>query len=129
MLYVLRHCLLLLLMLTLPMQGVSAALLSVQMQQAHRADASVQARAQADACHHGYTLSASDDGSRQAPHDGHPLPAKAKTCAGCCGSLAAGFELSSRLAPRPDQNYLAAELPTPEGVIPAGPERPPRRLS
>lgn len=128
MLRALSRCLLLLLMLTLPLQGVSAALFAVQMQRSDHAGSS--AGMPDETCHHAHAMRASDaHGSSAASQDAHHMPGKLKTCAGCCGSLAAGFEFSRQLPAHPGQSYLAADLPTPEGVIPGGPERPPRHPS
>ncbi len=120
MLRLLRHCLLLMLMLTIPVQGVSAALMAAM--GPHHESGMTQS---AVSCHE--DASAMADSSPHLP--GKPVPAKGKVCSTCCAGVMAASEVVLHPVARPARHFGASERPSPEGVIPAGLERPPRRLS
>ncbi len=121
MLRALRHCLLLMLMLTVPVQGVSAALMAAMGQ--HHESGMTQS---AISCHEDGAAMADDS----SPHPlGKPAPAKSKVCSTCCAGVMAASEVVLHPVARPARHFGASERPSPEGIIPDGLERPPRRLS
>lgn len=124
MLRVFRHCLVLLLMLTLPLQGVSATLMAViPMHEAGMLTG-------AEDCHGHVAQSMQDDDSTgQQGLPGKPAPMKTKACGSCCAGLMAPLSTSFHPALRLAGRQPMSEVLAPEGIIPALFERPPRQLS
>ena len=128
----LRLLLVWLIMLTLPLQGVSASVMAMRMggdpvQPAGTAH-STSAMQMAD-CHE-MMMSASD--ARHDDHLGHssPAPLKAKVCGSCCVGVLHGASLAPQVASLPAGNtYLTQLYHEPTGFIPDGLERPPCALS
>lgn len=129
MLRVARLLLVCLLSLTLPVQGIAAALMAVN-DGALQTSLSPEAAASPMAgCHTGHT------GQPEATDHGQPGSgsasdlAKLKTCGSCCAAAMAILAAVPALLPPLPERFVAAPVPAREGVIPDGLERPPRFLS
>lgn len=127
MLHALRHCLVLLLMLTLPLQGVSAALMAGMPMHEHEASAQTSA---AEDCHgHGAQAMQDNDTSARQGMPGKPAPMKTKACGSCCSGLMASVSASLHPVAHLAGRQLIPDALTPEGIIPDSLERPPRQFS
>lgn len=132
-----RTFLVALLMLALPLQGVSAAVMAMSMERgtASMAEAAVEPEymtschdmdmadmAQAD---HGMAASHTPGGQID-----HHMPAKLKVCGTCCVGVMFGASTGVQVpAPLGATVYLSLNLIEPLGFIPDGLERPPRSNS
>lgn len=118
---VFRHVLVLLLMLTLPLQGVSAALMAVTGSH-HETISSA-----ADDCHgHDATAFTGNSAADTAtPH----VPLKAKVCCSTCYGVMAISEIPPHRTGETRHHYSLRDLHAPEGIVPDSLERPPRRIS
>lgn len=128
----LRLLLVWLIMLTLPLQGVSASVMAMRMggdpvQPAGTAH-STSTMQMAD-CHE-MLMSASDTRHDDRPGHTSPAPLKAKVCGSCCVGVMHGAGVAPQIASLPANNtYLLQSCQEPAGFIPDGLERPPRALS
>jgi hypothetical protein len=111
-----------LLILALPAQGVSAAVMALQMSESP-AQAS---HAGMESCH--AHLQAANNSA--ADHAAHGSPVKAKACSSCCsGAILSSSEAPALSAPLGRDAYRSIASPAPKGHIPDGLERPPRAVS
>lgn len=129
---VLRILLVGLLVLALPLQGVSAAVMAMSMaQDAAPAQTTLESMHMAS-CHEMMTQSdmgMAGDHTDMPQHD-HHAPAKLKVCGACCiGILFSADHPEHALPPLDGQAYLSLIPTEPKGFIPEGLERPPRRNS
>jgi hypothetical protein len=124
-----RLLLICLLGLTLPVQGIAASLMALQVR-APQTSLSMETTAAPMAdCHTGHTglPEATDHGQ---PGSGSASDmAKLKTCGSCCAAAMAILAAVPALLPPLPERFVAAHVPAREGVIPDGLERPPRFLS
>ncbi|MEN9490228.1 MAG: hypothetical protein RJA63_677 [Pseudomonadota bacterium] len=128
---VLRLFLLSMLMLTLPLQGVSAAVMAMQMENVPAQAEHFSTVAVAYSGCHEMAGMQMDAGMPQdhAPQGDHH-PAKTKACGSCCtGAMLGAIDLPAIAAPTGRDRYFAQLSLEPKGFIPDGLERPPRRIS
>lgn len=119
-----------LVMLTLPLQGVSASMMAVRMAADDAQAPAVMATMTQDApmvdCHGGVDKQAQ---TRHSDH-GHNLPAKGKLCGNCCVGVLLGALAAPELAgPLGNGTYAIQIYQEPLGHVPDGLERPPRFIS
>ncbi len=118
-----------LVMLTLPLQGVSAALMPLHV--AHPVEvaatgAGMTGVSMAAGCH-----GIQADPSGKAGDMGHvpAVPSKAKACSACCLGVGLDFAGNLSVAPHPGRDaYLPHHILGAPDFIADGPERPPRGL-
>ena len=117
-----RTLLVWLIMLTLPVQMVSASIMALRM------DMPAQQHSQmlvSPDCH-GEMAAANTDPEQPAS----PQPIKAKACNSCCtGALLDSVSLPHGLLPEPSTRYGADYTQPRKGHIPDGLERPPKHIS
>lgn len=125
-----------LVMLTLPFQGASAAVMVMSMATDEAGMAMPQQHdmpgMQMSGCHDEMSamsaMSSMSDGmaDHQPGHD-HSLPAKTKVCGNCCsGVMLDALQMSAPAQPIAGNVYLSWSSLEPEGIVPEGLERPPR---
>jgi hypothetical protein len=119
-----------LVMLTLPFQGASAAVMAMSMATDEAGMVMPQQHdmpgMQMSGCHD--DMSAMSDGmaGHQSGHD-HSLPAKTKVCGNCCsGVMLDALQMSAPAQPLAGNVYLSWSSLEPKGIVPEGLERPPR---
>lgn len=118
-----RLLLICLIMLTLPLQGVSAAVVAMSLTE-HSGPA------QMAGCHGEQLLQSADHAALEHAAQDHHAPAKLKACGSCCTGAILNAGLAPTLASQPGGNtYLSLLSLEPAGFIPDGLERPPRALS
>lgn len=119
----------LLLMLTVPFQGASAALMAIEGGHAAATHGAAPAASPADGCHEALALAAEppphDTHGKPMPHGKHTL----KACGAFCLGVAANFHVGLPLAPVLASDYRVVQIAAPRGVIPDGPDKPPRPAS
>lgn len=116
-----RTLLVWLIMLTLPLQAVSASLMALSMEM----PAAVSHVLDDSDCH---GSGAAPAGERDAPAS--PMPLKAKACSPCCaGTLIGALALPQAFLPAGTKRHAAHPGPDFKAHIPEGLERPPKRIS
>ncbi|WP_157288231.1 hypothetical protein [Uliginosibacterium gangwonense] len=132
--YRLFHILLVgLLVLALPLQGVSAAVMAMSMERGTASMAQETVEPEHMASCHDMDMAQADHGmaASHAPggHIDH-MPAKLKVCGTCCIGVMFGTSAGVQVpAPLGATAYLSLNLIEPLGFIPDGLERPPRSNS
>lgn len=117
-----RLLLICLIMLTVPLQGVSAAVMTMSV-------AKHSGPAQMTDCHSGMAQSVDHSAPEKSTQDSHNS-VKLKVCSSCCTGAILNASLSPAFAHQPgDNTYLSLLSRKPAGFIPDGLERPPRALS
>jgi len=125
-----RTLLVALLVLALPLQGVSAAVMALSMERgtASMAEAAVEPAHMASC--HDMDMADMAGSHTSGGHVDHHLPAKLKVCGTCCVGVMFGASAGVQVpAPLGTTAYLSLNLIEPLGFIPDGLERPPRSNS
>jgi hypothetical protein len=122
-----------LVMLTLPFQGASAAVMAMSMATDEAGMAMPQQHnmpgMQMSGCHDEMSTMSGGMADHQSGHD-HGLPGKTKVCGNCCsGVMLDALQMSTPVQLRAGNVYLSWSSLDPEGIVPEGLERPPRLIS
>ena len=128
--HALRLLLVWLIMLTLPLQGVSASVMSLRLGSETGHSTTQHSNMVGTDCHDSMPADALESKLPDPASHGSHAPIKAKVCSSCCtGALSGATEIPQLSGPLGRNQYLSAYFPAPKGHIPDGLERPPRRIS